>query len=97
MSTSGIYNYHPKVAHPHMVFYQMASDTQQPTFYFGGSQVPVNLGIMSGSGIAKPFKGAYRSHVKAKEEQSAHGRGISATPSKHSKIYLSKAMPSIRK
>lgn len=39
MSTSGTYNYHPKVAQPNKVFYQMKSETEQPHFYFGGSQV----------------------------------------------------------
>jgi hypothetical protein len=98
MSTSGIYNYHPKVAHPNAVFpVQMASDTEQPPFFFGGSQVPVNLGFMSGSGILKPGKKPYKSSVRVKEEQTAMGRGLSATPSKHSKIFLSKGMPSLRK
>ena len=45
MSTAGFYNYRPKVEHPNQLFHQMDSDTLRPTFYFGGSQVPVNLGI----------------------------------------------------
>jgi len=50
MSTSGIYNYHPKVEHPNSVLYQM--DSNQPPFYFGGSQVPVNLHLDThGSGF----------------------------------------------
>jgi len=39
MSTAGIYNYHPKVEHPNKIFSQMESQSQQPSFYFGGSQV----------------------------------------------------------
>lgn len=38
MSTSGTYNYHPKVANPNKVFYQMKSESQQPHFTFGASQ-----------------------------------------------------------
>lgn len=98
MSTSGIYNYHPKVAHPNAIFpVQMASDTEQPPFFFGGSQVPMNLGMMSGSGILKPVKTLYKNSIRVKEEQSAKGRGLNATPSKHSKIFLSKGMPTLRR
>jgi hypothetical protein len=38
---SGFYNYHPTIARPQEFLVQTAS--QQPPFYFGGSQVPVNL------------------------------------------------------
>lgn len=52
MSTSGVYNYHPKVAHPNKVFYQMKSETQQPHFYFGGSQVALfDRPKINGSGL----------------------------------------------
>jgi hypothetical protein len=43
MTTAGIYNYHPKVDNPNETFVQMTSDTFQPPFYFGASQVPINL------------------------------------------------------
>ena len=43
MSTSGTYAYWPKVEHQNAIFPQMASASLQPPFYFGGSQVPVNL------------------------------------------------------
>jgi hypothetical protein len=45
MSTSGTYNYHPKVAQPNKIFKQMESGGFQEPFYFGGSQVPITLGI----------------------------------------------------
>ena len=45
MSTSGIYNYHPKVAQPNKIFKQMESGGFQQPFFFGGSQVPLVLGI----------------------------------------------------
>jgi len=41
MTTAGIYNYHPTVGHFKDFPIQTAS--QQKPFYFGGSQVPVNL------------------------------------------------------
>jgi hypothetical protein len=51
MSSSGVYNYWPKVNNPDKTFIQMESDGFQKPFYFGGSQVPVTLGI-NGSGIS---------------------------------------------
>ena len=55
MSTAGTYGYHPKVEHPDSVLYQM--DSNQPSFYFGGSQVPINLHLDShGSGFRTPHK-----------------------------------------
>jgi len=53
MSSSGVYNYWPKVNHPDKMFVQMTSDGFQKPFFFGGSQVPVTLG-MNGSGISGP-------------------------------------------
>jgi len=53
MSTNGIYNYHPVITEgPDKFKAQLA--TQQPGFFFGGSQVPQTLGIKSniiGEGI----------------------------------------------
>jgi hypothetical protein len=52
MSTSGTYNYHPKVAHPNKVFYQMKSESQQPHFTFGASQTDLyERHKINGSGI----------------------------------------------
>ena len=51
---SGVYNYHIKVENPTKMLPQMAS--HQPPFYFGGSQVPINLGLknhMLGEGLGK--------------------------------------------
>ena len=93
MSTAGIYNYHPKVEHPHKVFPQMTSDEYQPPFYFGASQVPINLGIKTGSGIHTP----YISHIDHMRRMSAHGRGIGTTIQKNHKIYLPKHMNTLRR
>jgi len=75
MSTSGTYTNWTKVQHPDKVFYQMTSDTRLPSFFFGGSQVPSNLGIMTGSGIKKKF---YNSTVLQKSKD-VLGRGIHTT------------------
>ena len=91
MSTAGIYNYHPKVANPNTVFPQMTSDEYQKPFFFGASQVPVNLGLSTGSGIQTP----YISHSFHMRHMGAHGRGIGTTVRKNHKIYLPKHMSSI--
>jgi hypothetical protein len=45
MSISGIYNYHPKLDHLNEQLPQMSSEMYRPPFYFGASQVPINLGF----------------------------------------------------
>ena len=87
MSTAGIYNYHPKVAHPNKVFEQMKSDEYQVPFYFGASQVPINTGF-EGSG----FKTGYISSFEAKKRLSHQGRGIETTANKSTKIFLPKTL-----
>jgi hypothetical protein len=53
MPPSGGYN--PKVSNPNLILPQMKSEIFQKPFYFGGSQVPVNLGlpkkVYSGAGF----------------------------------------------
>lgn len=54
---SNPYLYNPKILHQGQVFPQMTSNTEQPLFFFGASQVPENLDIpINGSGIYKPSK-----------------------------------------
>ena len=47
--------YNPKVSNPNLILPQMESQVFQKPFYFGGSQVPVNLGlpkkVYSGAGF----------------------------------------------
>lgn len=93
MSTSGIYNYHPKVEHPNKIFRQMESNEFQKPFFFGGSQVPINLDIHTGSGIHTP----YRSHTRHMVVQDAQCRGKGVTVHKNHNIYLPKYMASIHK
>ena len=93
MSTAGSYNYHPKVAHPNKVFPQMTSTPMQAPFFLGGSQVPVNLGLVTGSGIHTP----YISHTDHARLMGVRGRGVGVTIRKNHNIYLSKSMPTIRR
>ena len=83
MSSAGIYNYHPKVAHPNKIFGQMESDCYQPPWYFGGSQVPVNLGI-SGSG----FKSQYKTSIDRDKLKLGRLKGMTTSVDKHSKVML---------
>lgn len=51
--------YFPKVEHPNMSnnIPQMRSQAFQKPFYFGGSQVPVNLGLRQGQFSGSGFTG----------------------------------------
>jgi len=88
MSSSGTYNYHPKVAHPNAIFTQMTSDGFQKPFYFGGSQVPISLGIKTESGVSTP----YVSHTQHSKHLGTQGRGIETTVQKNHNIFLPKHM-----
>lgn len=60
--------FHPRlISLSNKEFLQMKSETQQPPFYFGGSQVPATLERMSGKGFRdeselnkKHYTGKYR-------------------------------------
>ena len=93
MSTSGIYNFHPKIEHPNKVFMQMESGGFQTPFFFGGSQIPLELNHASGSGIKTP----YVSHTRHARAMDAQQRGTGVTVHKNHKIYLPKYMSSISK
>ena len=112
MSTAGIYGYHPKVEHPNHIFPQMASASHQPPFHFGGSQVPVSLGHVNGSGISHPLHGidsGFRTpHRFTMDEHrmtspsfamegSVNGKGIRVTNEKHKNIMLPQYMASLHK
>ena len=93
MSTAGIYNYNPKVTQPNTIFPQMASASLQPSFFFGGSQVPVNLGYgdhMNGEGF-------HAHSLEQMKYQPINGRGIYPHTNMRQKIVLPKHMSTIRK
>jgi hypothetical protein len=62
---SGVYNYHPTIDEPQSFPIQTAS--QQKPFYFGGSQVPINLNLKpqaSGDGVGKKHLLKMRFHPR---------------------------------
>lgn len=92
MSTSGIYNYHPKVEHPHSELYQMNS--QQAPFFFGGSQVPINLHLDThGSG----FRTAHKSSVHKMKELGDNRKFNKTTVEKYNNIKLPNHMYGIKR
>ena len=56
--------YHPKVAHPHLSnsVPPMKSATDQPLFLFGGSQIPINLGLRPSQ-----FSGSHESFSQSQQ------------------------------
>ena len=88
MSTSGTYANWSKIQHPDKIFHQMTSDTQLPSFFFGGSQVPNALHISTGSGIRKNF---YNSTILQKVKD-LQGRGIHTTYEHTDRIMMPKHM-----
>ena len=112
MSAAGIYGYYPKVEHPDHIFPQMASASHQPGFHFGGSQVPVSLGHIHGSGLTHSLSGidtGFRTpHRFTMDEHrftspsfategSVNGRGIRCTTDKQQKIMIPQYMASLHK
>lgn len=85
MSTTGIYNYHPKVLQPNKVFYQMTSGGFQTPFYFGGAQTPTALGFSTST--PTPISYDFTSDKMA--GSGLGKRGIQETThEKHTKIML---------
>ena len=93
MSTAGIYNYHPKVNHPLSTFpVQMKSGEYQVPFYFGGSQVPISLGLDHHSIHRTSYTSAHDD--LAHETLKGHGLGVGlkTTSRKLDNIRLPKVM-----
>lgn len=93
---SGFYNNWFKVQHEDVNnnIIPMQSGGLQKPFFFGGSQVPINLGIsdneLSGKGIRHYGKVNFRPELK--------GKGIQSTYHKqHSNIHLPRQMGSLHK
>jgi hypothetical protein len=91
MSTAGIYNYRPKVDNPNKIFYQMESGGFQKPFFFGGSQVPINLGIQ-GSGFIKPYMNSKDRILEIPAKGHGLGCGLHTTHRKNDRIRLAKVM-----
>jgi len=83
---SGVYNYWPKVNHPHEQFLQMESGGFQPPFFFGGSQIPTALGI-KGNGFST-------NHIVSTHAPT-YGQGINKQETyhlKHRNVHLPRYM-----
>ena len=93
MSTSGTYHYWPKVVNPHSVLPQMTGDTHLPPFFFGASQVPINLHLSTGSGIRRKFKNS----ITMADTSSLHGRGLHPTYEHTDRIMLPKGFKKFRR
>jgi len=89
---AGIYNYHPKVDNPNKIFYQMESGEYQPPFYFGGSQVPINLHVAHGSGIRKPYECSVANRNMTPVKGHGFGCGLKTTSKKSDNIRLANYM-----
>jgi hypothetical protein len=101
MSVSGVYNNWIKVQNPNTILPQMSSDNIRPPFYFGGSQVPVNLNLDShnlNKGPATRDGGppTYSSSLNNIKSISMKGHGLGVglktTHNKHDNIRLPKYM-----
>jgi len=67
------YSYNPRVANPYSSVInnpQMMSDTSKPTFYFGGAQAPIDLGLKKskydgskGSGLVSSMNRGLGHHI----------------------------------
>jgi hypothetical protein len=91
MSTAGIYNNWLSAQTQHPYEYKK-SESEKTPFYFGGSQVPVNLGLEHN----KPMRSAYKSVFEEINEipMVGHGLGvgIKTTNKKNNNIRISKYM-----
>ena len=90
MSTAGIYNYRPKVDNPNANFHQMDSDTSRPPFFFGGSQVPVNLNIMHNTGLRTNYTTTNEHTNNLQMKGNGLGVGLKTLSHKNDNIKLNK-------
>ena len=89
---SGNYNYRPKVNHPNQIFHQMDSDTSRPPFFFGGSQVPINLHLEHNSQMKTPYHFSSDSINQIPMKGHGLGVGLKTTHRKNDNIRLAKHM-----
>jgi hypothetical protein len=89
---TGNYNYRPKVDNPNEIFHQMDSDTMRPAFYYGGSQVPINLHLEHNSRTKTPY--LFSQNTLHEIPVMGHGLGVGhkTTHRKNDNIRLAKYM-----
>ena len=88
---SGFYNNWVKVQNPDEIFPQMESYAYQVPFYFGGSNVPISLGL-------DEHKHLTVHSISQLKVKSITGKGVqNTTMSKHDNIRIPRHMSSVRK
>jgi len=92
MSVSGIYNYHVKLENLNQQLPQMSSEMYRPPFYFGGSQVPINLGFEHYPSIKTPYKSSTSSVNDINMIGHGLGVGLKTTMKKNDNIRRAKYM-----
>ena len=92
MSISGIYNYHIKLEHLNEQLPQMSSEMYRPPFYFGASQVPINLGIDHYPSIKTPYNSSTSSVNDISMKGHGLGVGLKTTMKKNDNIRRAKYM-----
>jgi hypothetical protein len=68
----------------------MDSDTTRPPFFFGGSQVPVNLNVMHGSGLKTNYTTTDEHNQNISMKGNGLGVGLKTTSNKNDNIKLNK-------
>jgi hypothetical protein len=92
MSVSGVYNNWIKVQNPGTILPQMSSDNVRPPFYFGGSQVPINLHLDSHNLNKGPYSSSLNNINSISMKGHGLGVGLKTTHNKHDNIRLPKYM-----
>jgi hypothetical protein len=92
MSTSGIYTYHPKLDHLSSQLPQMTSEMYKPPFYFGGSQVPINLGVEHYPSQRSPYTSSIENISSIPMKGHGLGVGLKTTMNKNDNIRRAKYM-----
>ena len=92
MSISGIYNYHVKLENLNTQLPQMSSEMYRPPFYFGGSQVPINLGFDHYPSIRTPYTSSSESVNDISMVGHGLGVGLKTTMRKNDNIRRAKYM-----
>jgi len=91
MSTSGVYNNWVS-AQTHYPYEFKRSENEKPPFYFGGSQVPVNLGIEHNRTIKSPYKSSIEEIKEIPMVGHGFGIGLKTTNKKIDNIKIPKYM-----
>jgi len=92
MSIPGIYNNWLCVQSPYAPYEFKTSESYKPPFYFGGSQVPVNLGLEHNKPRRSPYKSSLEEINEIPMVGHGLGLGLKTTNKKINNIKLSKYM-----